>query len=44
MARRGVLTRPVGDVIVLIPPYCVTGGQVKQMISALRESAQEVCG
>ena len=24
MARRGVLTRPVGNVIVLMPPYCTT--------------------
>ena len=44
MARRGVLTRPAGDVIVLMPPYCTTGGQVKRTISALRESVQEVCG
>jgi adenosylmethionine-8-amino-7-oxononanoate aminotransferase len=44
MARRGVLTRPVGDVIVLMPPYCLTGEQVKQMVSALRESVAEICG
>jgi adenosylmethionine-8-amino-7-oxononanoate aminotransferase len=44
MARRGVLTRPVGDVIVLLPPYCMTGEQVKQMVSALRESMAEICG
>ena len=29
MARRGVLTRPVGDVIVLMPPYCTTPAQVR---------------
>ncbi len=42
MARRGVLTRPIGNVIVLMPPYCTTARQVKQMISALRDSVAEV--
>ncbi len=38
MAKRGVLTRPVGNVIVLMPPYCTTSEQVRKMISALREA------
>jgi adenosylmethionine-8-amino-7-oxononanoate aminotransferase len=38
MARRGVLTRPIGNVIVLMPPYCTTPGQVQSMVAALRES------
>jgi adenosylmethionine-8-amino-7-oxononanoate aminotransferase len=38
MARRGVLTRPVGNVIVLMPPYCTTPAQLQQMVSALREA------
>ena len=38
MARRGVLTRPVGNVIVLMPPYCTTRIQAHKMIRALRES------
>jgi len=41
MARRGVLTRPVGNVIVLMPPYCMTQGQLKRVISTLREAIQE---
>ena len=44
MARRGVLTRPVGNVIVLMPPYCTTKAQVQKMISALRESLQKIYG
>ena len=35
MARRGVLTRPVGNVIVLMPPYCTTRKQLQKMVSAL---------
>jgi adenosylmethionine-8-amino-7-oxononanoate aminotransferase len=44
MARRGVLTRPVGNVIVLIPPYCTTPAQVHQITTALRESVEEIFG
>ncbi len=42
MAARGVLTRPIGSVIVLMPPYCTTAKQVKKMISALRDAIEEV--
>jgi adenosylmethionine-8-amino-7-oxononanoate aminotransferase len=38
MARRGVLTRPVGNVIVLMPPYCTSRAQLQQMVGALAES------
>lgn len=42
MARRGVLTRPIGNIIVLMPPYCATPAQLQQMVAALREAVQEV--
>ena len=42
MARRGVLTRPVGNVVVLMPPYCMTPAQVRRMVRALRDSVQKV--
>ncbi len=35
MARRGVLTRPVGNVVVLMPPYCTTAEQLHTMVEAL---------
>jgi adenosylmethionine-8-amino-7-oxononanoate aminotransferase len=44
MARRGVLTRPVGNVIVIMPPFCTTPSQARRIISALRESVEEICG
>lgn len=40
MARRGVLTRPIGNVIVLMPPYCTTPAQVRRMATALRDSVK----
>ncbi|HVR34301.1 MAG TPA: adenosylmethionine--8-amino-7-oxononanoate transaminase [Methylomirabilota bacterium] len=42
MAKRGVLTRPIGNVIVLMPPYCATAAQVSRMVGALSESVNEV--
>jgi adenosylmethionine-8-amino-7-oxononanoate aminotransferase len=41
MARRGVLTRPVGNVIVLMPPYCTTQAQVSKIVAALRAAVEE---
>jgi adenosylmethionine---8-amino-7-oxononanoate aminotransferase len=35
MAKRGVLTRPVGNVIVLMPPYCTTVAEARRMVNAL---------
>jgi lysine--8-amino-7-oxononanoate aminotransferase len=42
MARRGVLTRPIGNVIVLMPPYCTTQQQLRRMVEALHVSIAEV--
>jgi adenosylmethionine-8-amino-7-oxononanoate aminotransferase len=41
MARRGVLTRPIGNVIAILPPYCTTRTQLQKMISALAEGIEE---
>jgi adenosylmethionine-8-amino-7-oxononanoate aminotransferase len=42
MTRRGVLTRPIGNVIVLMPPYCTSKAQVQKMVCALDEAIAEV--
>jgi adenosylmethionine-8-amino-7-oxononanoate aminotransferase len=44
MARRGVLTRPIGNVIVLMPPYCTTPAQAEQTVAALRAGIAETLG
>jgi adenosylmethionine-8-amino-7-oxononanoate aminotransferase len=33
--RRGLLTRPIGDVLVLMPPYCATEAQLERAVEAL---------
>lgn len=42
MAKRGVLTRPIGNVIALLPPYCTTRAQLQAMVMALSEAVEEV--
>jgi adenosylmethionine---8-amino-7-oxononanoate aminotransferase len=44
MARRGVLTRPIGNVIVIMPPYCTTPAQAERIVSVLEQSIAEVLG
>jgi adenosylmethionine-8-amino-7-oxononanoate aminotransferase len=34
--RHGLLTRPIGNVIVLMPPYCITDAQLTNAIEAIR--------
>jgi len=36
--RRGLIVRPLGDVIVLMPPYCMTDGELEQTVSITREA------
>jgi adenosylmethionine-8-amino-7-oxononanoate aminotransferase len=38
LARSGVLTRPVGNVVVLMPPYCTTPAEARRMVAALGEA------
>ena len=42
MAKRGVLTRPVGNVIVLIPPYCTTDRQLHKMVQTTRSAVESL--
>ncbi len=44
MARRGVLTRPIGNVVVIMPPYCVTSSQMARIVDALYRSVRSVLG
>jgi adenosylmethionine-8-amino-7-oxononanoate aminotransferase len=44
MRQRGVLTRPIGNTIVIMPPYCVSETQLEQIVGALRESIPAALG
>ncbi len=39
----GLLTRPVGDTLVLMPPYCITGAELERAVEALRLGIETVC-
>ena len=40
--RRGVLLRPLGDVVVVMPPLTTTMGEIDRVIDALAEALDEV--
>lgn len=40
--KRGLLLRPLGDVLVLMPPLAISEFQIKELVSGLYESLQEV--
>ena len=42
--RHGFLTRPIRNVIVLMPPFCITTDQLTQAVEAVRTSFTEVRG
>jgi adenosylmethionine-8-amino-7-oxononanoate aminotransferase len=44
MRERGVLTRPIGNTIVLMPPYCISVAQLDRVLSVLAESIRAVLG
>jgi adenosylmethionine-8-amino-7-oxononanoate aminotransferase len=44
MRERGVLTRPIGNVVVIMPPYCVTREQLDRIFAVLREAIGRTVG
>ncbi len=40
---RGLLTRPIRDSVVLMPPFCVTDEQLRRAVEALHAAIQETC-
>jgi len=42
--QRGLLTRPLRNIIVLMPPLCITSAQLTAAIDAIRDSIVDVCG
>jgi adenosylmethionine-8-amino-7-oxononanoate aminotransferase len=42
--KHGLLTRPIRDTIVLMPPYCITDAQLAQSVNAIARAVAEVCG
>jgi len=40
----GLLTRPVRDTLVLMPPLCFSQAELEQSVEALRAGIREICG
>ncbi|RLQ97433.1 adenosylmethionine--8-amino-7-oxononanoate transaminase [Falsibacillus albus] len=43
MRELGMLTRPLGDIIVFMPPLASTEEELKQMISIMKQAIEETC-
>ena len=41
--RHGLLTRPIRDVVVFMPPFCITEAQLRQAVQAIKGAIVEVC-
>src|SRR5207302_6461823 len=41
--RRGVLIRPLGDVVVIMPPLTVTAAEIQRIVATLTAAVDEVC-
>jgi adenosylmethionine-8-amino-7-oxononanoate aminotransferase len=41
--RRGVLIRPLGDVVVIMPPLTITADEIDRIISTVTAAVEEVC-
>ncbi len=44
LRKRGILLRPLGNVIVLMPPLSLTSDEAKTLCTAVFEAIDEVCG
>jgi adenosylmethionine-8-amino-7-oxononanoate aminotransferase len=42
--RQGVLLRPLGDVVVVMPPLSITAGEIERIVAVLGEAVAEVVG
>ena len=42
--QHGLLTRPIGNVIVLMPPYCISNEQLTRAIGAIEAAIRETLG
>jgi len=42
--QRGVLLRPIGDTVVVMPPLTISSPEVHRIVAALSDSIDEVCG
>jgi len=44
MRNYGVILRPLGDVVVLMPPLSITDEQIRDLVTATAKSIEEMCG
>jgi len=40
--KRGLLLRPLGNTIYVLPPYCITGADLDEVYAAIAEAAEDI--
>jgi len=41
--KHGLLTRPIRDTIVLLPPYCIEVSELRRAVDAISLAIGEIC-
>jgi adenosylmethionine-8-amino-7-oxononanoate aminotransferase len=44
LRRRGVILRPLGNVLVMMPPLSITNEEIDRLVDSTRAAIVEVCG
>jgi adenosylmethionine-8-amino-7-oxononanoate aminotransferase len=44
LRARGVILRPLGNVLVMMPPLSISDEEIDRLVDATRESIRAVCG
>jgi adenosylmethionine-8-amino-7-oxononanoate aminotransferase len=42
--EHGVIVRPLGDVVVLMPPFCITDEEMDLLVDGVHAAIREVTG
>jgi adenosylmethionine-8-amino-7-oxononanoate aminotransferase len=42
--KHGVIVRPLGDVVILMPPLSITPDEIRRLVSVIGTSIAEICG
>jgi adenosylmethionine---8-amino-7-oxononanoate aminotransferase len=42
--KHGIILRPLGDVVVLMPPLSITDDEIRLLVSTVAQSINEICG
>ena len=42
LLKKGIILRPLGNTIVIVPPFCINNNQLEKMFSAIMEELNKI--